>query len=252
MRATRIFLAAAILASSAFALGSASAETPACSVPVVSAPAFSGFGHNDLAWFLPEPAVEGSGFKVEIAREPVLASSGGGFAGSVDGEPNVLRTLNIPQGFYAWPVEDLPEETLYYHIRVQPGLACTAPLDPWSNIVATTQDHTPPEVAIDNQNMQVFLPGEVTLTGTATDEPGPDVDEASGATSVRVRLDYTTPVLGVFNPPVRPVVVAVEDDAWAVTYESLPAGTYRAVVRATDLVGNDSDDIAIQFVVVNA
>ena len=257
---SRVFLAAA-LAVASVALGSASAVKPTCSIPILFAEQFSGLdtlggsGENTLAWGLPDPAVSGSGYKIQVALQPVT-KQGGEFADLVDGKPNIVYSgINVPEGFNTWTVEGLEEKTYYYHLRVAPNsTACDPALDPWSNIVATTQDHTPPEVDVTVTDMQVFLPGEVTIGGTATDVPGDEVAAASGADRVRVRLDHTTPLAGVLYPAVPKVTTDVaEDGTWSVTYDGLPPGTYRAEITGWDAVNNATPEpIQVSFVVINA
>lgn len=250
-----MMLAAAILASSVIAFTSASATKPTCSIPQLFAEPFSGFGENKLMWGLPEPAVSGSGYQIQVALQPVL-KQGGGFADFVDGRPNIIHSsINVPQGFNTWTVDGLDEKKHYYHVRVAPNSnACDPALDPWSNIVETTQDHTPPEVETTVRNMQVFLPGDVTISGTSEDVPGDDVAAPSGADRVRVRLDHTTPLVGVLYPPIKQVFTDVEEDGtWSVTYEGLPPGTFRAEITAWDNVNNASlEPLQVTFIVVNA
>lgn len=237
-RRTRTFLAAAMLASSFGALTVARAALPECAVPQLSAPPFAGDGRNQIVWFQPTDQTQGGGFQIEVAFDPQTAA-GGEFVSLVDSQVNVIRSIPAGPDDRSILIEDLPERTLFYHVRVKASANnCTVPLNPWSNIVSTTQDYTGPRVTMRAQNSGVYALGSVIVEGTAEDLPADGAEIASGADSVDIVMDNTTPLLGTFNGD--QTVDVADDGTWTATFEDVPLGTYNLTATGKDAVGNES------------
>lgn len=238
MRNRTRLLAAVMLASMFGALTVARASLPECAVPTLDAPPFAGDGRNQVFWSQPNGPTQGGGFQVEVAYNPQTAA-GGEFASLVNGQVNVIRNVPAGPSDRSLVIDDLPERTLYYHVRVRASAGnCTVPMNPWSNIVSTTQDYTGPRVTMRAQGTGVFVLGDVVVLGTAQDLPATGVALASGARSVHLVMDNTTPLLGTFNA--EQDVDIDEDGNWTATFEDVPLGTYNVTATGKDAVGNES------------
>ncbi len=223
-------LAALVLVVAALSLRPAHAA--ACAKPVPSVPAFSPAASNTLNWTQPTGTQQGSKFTVEVSFSQT-SNADGSFAA-------VVQTATVAGSARTKTFSQLAERTYYYHLRAEGSSGCT--VGTWSDIVATTQDATPPVVTLDPPSRSVYLMEPVVVRGTAIDVPNPPATKASGARNVLVTLENQIAPLAAMHDQPRAFVNVDADGTWRATFTDLPLGQYTVSASAFDHVDNGSTD----------
>lgn len=239
-RAGRAFVALSAFACAAVA--SVAHAVPVCGIPSPSATAFAQGDANTLRWTPGSPV--GGGFTIEVAASSALLANGS--------LRDVVQTAFPSASATSRDFTGLDERAYWYHILARGNSTCTT--SPWSPLVSTIQDATGPEITITTPPPSgPYVMSSVRLAGFAIDRPHGLAPTASGAKSVTVELDDTTPALGSLHDPIQQSIATDVDGSWSTTFNSLPLGTYTASVTGVDRVGNVSGAPAtFNFVVVNA